>query len=320
MRTRASSEVKVADQVAAAVARIEAENPAIQIRLVANTVDLSRDGFHAAFEALLVGAALAMLVIWAFLRDWRATFVASLAIPLSLIPTFLVMKCLGFSLNNVTLLGLTLVIGVLVDDAIVEIENIVRHMRASPKAGAYRAALDGSAEIGFAVVATTAAILAVFVPVAFMPGIPGQFFRQFGLTVSAAVSFSLLVARLLTPLLSAYLLKPARERQIGIIHRTYIACLRCCLRHRLTTIGAGVLFFAVSVALVPFIPRDFVSAGDRGRSALSIELAPGATLAETEAVTREATRILKTRAEVVSVHSQGGGPAERQLDGEADTP
>jgi hydrophobic/amphiphilic exporter-1 (mainly G- bacteria), HAE1 family len=315
MRTRASSEVWVADQVATAITRIEAANPAIEIHLVANTVDFSRDGFHAAIEALLVGAVLAVLVIWAFLRDWRATFVASLAIPLSLVPTFLIMKWLGFSLNNVTLLGLTLVIGVLVDDAIVEIENIVRHLRSNPKAGAYRAALDGSAEIGLAVVATTAAILAVFVPVAFMPGIPGQFFRQFGLTVSAAVGFSLLVARLLTPLLSAYLLKPAVKRRAGSIQRTYIACLRCCLRHRLTTIGAGVLFFAVSVALVPFIPRDFVPGGDKGRSALSIELAPGATLADTEAVTREATRILKARTEVVSVFASIGTASTGGVDG-----
>jgi HAE1 family hydrophobic/amphiphilic exporter-1 len=319
MRTRASSEVWVADQVATAVGRIEAANPTIKIRLVANTVEFARDGFHAAIEALLVGAVLAVLVVWAFLRDWRSTFVASLAIPLSLIPTFFVMKWLGFSLNNVTLLGLTLVIGVLVDDAIVEIENIVRRMRANPKAGAYRAALDGSAEIGFAVVATTSAILAVFAPVAFMPGIPGQFFRQFGLTVATAVGFSLLVARLLIPLLSAHLLKPVRERerQAGSISRLYVAYLRCCLRHRLATVGAGILFFAVSVALAPFIPRDFIPGGDRARSALSIELAPGATLSDTEAVTREATRILRSRPEVVSVFAAIGTASSGGVEGAA---
>jgi hydrophobic/amphiphilic exporter-1 (mainly G- bacteria), HAE1 family len=322
MRTRASSEVAVADQVAAAIARIEAADPALRIALVANTVDFSRDGFRAAIEALLIGAALAVLVVWAFLRDWRATFVASVAIPLSLIPTFLVMKLLGFSLNNVTLLGLTLVIGVLVDDAIVEIENIVRHLRARPQDGAYVAALDGSAEIGFAVIATTAAILAVFVPVAFMPGIPGQFFRQFGLTVAAAVAFSLLVARLLTPLLSAYLLKPGQPQRRGRadggrMQRWYIGVLRACLRHRLVTIGGGILFFAASVALVPFIPHDFVPAGDRDRAALSIELAPGSTLADTEAVTREATRILKARPEVVSVFAAVGAASSGSVEGAA---
>ena len=208
LRLRGSSEVRVADQVAAAIARLEAANPGVRMRLVANTVDFVKAGLQAAVESFSVGALLAILVVWAFLRDWRATFMASIAIPLSLVPTFFVMNWLGFSLNNVTLLGLTLVVGVLVDDAIVEIENIVRRMRLKPEAGAYRAALDGSAEIGRAVVATTAAILAVFVPVSFMPGIPGQFFRQFGLTVATAVAFSLVVARLLTPLLGAYLLKP----------------------------------------------------------------------------------------------------------------
>jgi hydrophobic/amphiphilic exporter-1 (mainly G- bacteria), HAE1 family len=315
MRTRTSSEVAVADQITAGIARIQAADPAIRIQLVASTVEFSRDGYHAAIEALLIGAALAVLVVWAFLPDWRATFVASIAIPLSLIPTFLVMKLLGFSLNNVTLLSLTLVIGVLVDDAIVEIENIVRHLRARPLQGAWRAALDGSAEIGFAVTATTAAILAVFVPVAFMPGIPGQFFRQFGLTVAAAVAFSLIVARMLTPLLGAYLLKPGRPHsRTSPLERWYIAVLRACLRHRLTTIGGGLLFFTASVALVPFIPHDFIAAADRDRSALSIELAPGSTLADTETVTRAATAILKSRPEVISVFAAigtaGGGSVE----------
>ena len=306
MRMRSSSEVRVADQIAGALVRIEAATPSVRISLIATTVDFVKAGFQAATESFAVGALLAVLVVWAFLRDWRATFIVSLAIPLSLVPTFLVMKWFGFSLNNVTLLGLTLVVGVLVDDAIVEIENIVRHMRLNPEAGAYRAALDGSAEIGPAVVATTAAILAVFVPVAFMPGIPGQFFFQFGVTVSASVTFSLVVARLLTPLLGAHLLKPGRERSVGgfgagVVSRCYTTLLRCCLRHRLATMAIGAAFFGASLALAPLIPRDFVPDADRGRSVLAIELAPGATLADTEAVAQEATRILKARPEVVSV-------------------
>jgi HAE1 family hydrophobic/amphiphilic exporter-1 len=313
MRMRGSSEVLVADQVATALARIEAANPNVRIGLIATTVDFVKAGFRAAIESFAVGALLAVLVVWVFLRDWRATFIVSLAIPLSLVPTFLVMKWFGFSLNNVTLLGLTLVVGVLVDDAIVEIENIVRHMRLNPEAGAYRAALDGSAEIGPAVVATTAAILAVFVPVAFMPGIPGQFFFQFGVTVSASVTFSLVVARLLTPLLGAHLLKPGRQHYRGVdaVGRYYTVLLRFCLRHRLATMAIGAAFFGASIALAPLIPRDFVPGADRGRSVLSVELAPGATLADTEAVVREATRILKLRPEVVSVlatiGAAGGG-------------
>ena len=321
LRTRGSSEVQVAERVAAKAKEIEAAHPGVQIRLVTATTTFVLASYHGALEALLVGASLAVLVVWAFLRDWRATAIASLAMPLSLIPTFLVMSWLGFSLNNVTLLGLTLVVGVLVDDAIVEIENIVRHLRARPQQGAFRAALDASAEIGLAVVATTATILAVFVPVAFMPGIPGQFFREFGLTVAAAVFFSLVVARLLTPLLGAYFLKakPTRESKEvgdGTVGRRYLGLLGWCLRHRWLTMAGATGFFALSVALVPLIPQDFVPAADRGRSSVSIELAPGATLKQTEAVVQQATRILKARPEVESVfaslgtvNTAGSGPS-----------
>lgn len=324
MRTRGSSEVRVAEGVASRLAELKAAHPGVEVRRVAATVDFVLAGYRGAIEALMIGAGLAVAVVWLFLRDWRATAIASLAMPLSLVPTFLVMKWLGFSLNNVTLLGLTLVVGVLVDDAIVEIENIVRHLRGRGDGDAFRAALDASAEIGLAVVATTATILAVFVPVAFMPGIPGQFFRQFGLTVAAAVFFSLVVARLLTPLLGAYFLKAkpgrsasAEEVGDGPLGRRYIGLLGWCLRHRWATLGGATGFFAASVALVPLIPRDFVPAADRGRASLAIELAPGATLAETEAVAQRATRILKARPEVSSVFASlgtrnaggAGGPA-----------
>jgi HAE1 family hydrophobic/amphiphilic exporter-1 len=258
-----------------------------------------------------------MLVVWLFLRDWRATWIASIAMPLSLIPTFFVMWCFGFSLNNVTLLGLTLVVGVLVDDAIVEIENIVRHLRAQPERGTMRAALDASAEIGLAVVATTATILAVFVPVAFMPGIPGQFFREFGLTVAAAVAFSLVVARLLTPLLGAHFLKVSAsahdEDATGAFGRRYLPLLRWCLRHRFVTVLAGVGFLAASFALMPYIPKDFVPGADRGRASLSIELPPGSTLAETERAVQQATRILKARPEVASVFASMGTSTGGQM-------
>ncbi|MCR0985147.1 efflux RND transporter permease subunit [Roseomonas populi] len=320
LRTRGSSEVRVAEGVAARVVELQAAHPGVTIVKVADTVGFVLAGYHGAIEALLVGAGLAVLVVWVFLRDWRATAIASLAMPLSLIPTFFVMKWLGFSINNITLLGLTLVVGVLVDDAIVEIENIVRHLRARRDGSAMQAALDASAEIGLAVVATTATILAVFVPVAFMPGIPGQFFRQFGLTVATAVFFSLVVARMLTPLLGAYLLKPkthagSEEVGDGAVGRRYISLLGWCLRHRWTTLAGATAFFALSVALIPLIPQDFVPAADRGRASLAMELAPGATLADTEAAAAEVARILRARPEVASVftslgtRSAGGGPA-----------
>lgn len=318
MRTRGSSEVEVAELVAERARQIMAEHPGVTLTEVASTVTFVLAGYHGALEALAIGALLAMLVVWLFLRDIRATWIASVAMPLSLVPTFFVMWALGFSLNNVTLLGLTLVVGVLVDDAIVEIENIVRHLRAHPERGAIRAAFDASDEIGLAVIATTATILAVFVPVAFMPGIPGQFFREFGLTVAAAVAFSLVVARLLTPLLGAYFLREGGSRHHaedarGWFGRRYMAVLHWCLRHRLVTMLGGVGFLVFSLAMIPFIPQDFVPAADRGRSALSIELAPGATLADTEAVVQEATRILKARPEVASVFASLGTVSGGQM-------
>jgi HAE1 family hydrophobic/amphiphilic exporter-1 len=313
LRTRGSSEVRVAEGVAARLAALSAEHSGVEIRRVTATVDFVLAGYRGAMEALAIGAGLAVVVVWLFLRDWRATAIASLAMPLSLVPTFFAMRWFGFSLNNVTLLGLTLVVGVLVDDAIVEIENIVRHLRGRADGSAFEAALDASAEIGLAVVATTATILAVFVPVAFMPGIPGQFFRQFGLTVACAVFFSLVVARLLTPLLGSVFLKAIPHRHAageevgdGRIGRRYMALLDWCLRHRWTTLAGAAGFFVASLALVPLIPQDFVPAADRGRSALSIELAPGATLPETEAVAMAATRILKARPEVASVFASLG--------------
>ena len=317
LRTKGSSEVSVAEGVDTRVQRLMAEHEGVEVKLVASTVTFVLDGYHAAIEALAVGAGLAMLVVWIFLRDWRATWIASIAMPLSLIPTFAVMWILGFSLNNVTLLGLTLVVGVLVDDAIVEVENIVRHLRANPERGVRRAALDASAEIGLAVVATTATILAVFVPVAFMPGIPGQFFREFGLTVAAAVAFSLVVARLLTPLLGAHFLKSSGqahdEDARGWFGRRYLPLLQWCLRHRLVTVVAGIGFLGVSIALVPFIPQDFVPGADRGRTALSIELAPGSTLADTEAAVQQATAILRARPETRSVFASLGTNSDGQM-------
>ncbi|WP_207538765.1 efflux RND transporter permease subunit [Sabulicella rubraurantiaca] len=311
LRTRDSSEVRVAREVAARAALLEQQHPGVRIQRVTSTVAFVEAGYHAAVEALLAGMALAVVVVWIFLRDWRATVIACVAMPLSLIPTFFIMSWLGYALSNITLLALTLVVGVLVDDAIVEIENIVRHLKERPERGPFRAALDASAEIGLAVVATTATILAVFVPVAFMPGIPGQFFRQFGLTVAAAVTFSLIVARLLTPLMGAYLLRVRNDHRSeevgdGWAGRRYIALLRWSLRHRWLTLGGATAFFVLSVALVPMIPQDFVPAADRGRSALAMELAPGATLADTDRAVAEATRILRERPEVESVFASLG--------------
>ncbi len=238
----------------------------------------TKSDYQSAMHTLIEGAILAVIVVFLFLRDWRATIITATAIPLSILPTFWIMDTLGFSLNGVSLLAITLVTGILVDDAIVEIENIVRHMREGKSP--YRAAIEAADEIGLAVVATTLTIAAVFAPVSFMGGIAGQYFKQFGLTVAIAVLFSLLVARLITPLLAAYFLRDTghRESEDGFIMRRYVTLLGWSVRHRFATILMGFAVFAGSIYLATLLPSGFLPANDISRSLLSVELPPGSTI------------------------------------------
>jgi len=203
-RARGTSEVRVAGDVRKVIEELK-QNPHIQIEQVASSVDDVQRSFDSSMESLIIGALLAVFVVWLFLRDWRATFVSAIAMPMSLLPTFFIMHAFNQSLNVVTLLALSLTVGILVDDAIVEIENIVRHIREGKKP--YQAAIEAADEIGLAVVATTATLIAVFAPTGFMPGIVGQFFKSFAVASCVSVFFSLVVARTLTPLMGAYLLR-----------------------------------------------------------------------------------------------------------------
>ncbi len=212
-RALGASDVAVYDGAEKALEKIRKENPNIHITRLFSDVDYTKGQYTSSMEALVEGAVLAIVIVYLFLRDWRATMISAIAIPLSAIPTFWFMDLLGFTLNFLSLLALSLVAGVLVDDAIVEIENIVRHMRMGKSA--YQASIDAADEIGLAVVATTFSIVAVFLPVGLMPGIPGQFFKAFGLTVVAAVLMSLAVARLITPMVAAYFLKAHGHAEHG---------------------------------------------------------------------------------------------------------
>jgi HAE1 family hydrophobic/amphiphilic exporter-1 len=288
------------------VAAFAAGHPQVAISEVTSSTDEVLEGYAAAIEALLIGAALAIVVVWLFLRDLRATLISSVALPLSLLPTFGVMYLLNESLNTITLLGIALVVGILVDDAIVEIENIVRHMRQSGK-NAYEAAMEAADEIGLAVVATTFSIIAVFMPVGLMAGIAGQIFKAFAIAICTSVFFSLVVARMLTPLMGAYLMKPHGTLDDEAFWvPAYLRVLGWTLRWRWLTVFAGIAFFAGSMSLTGLLPTDFIPASDKGRSILAIELAPGASLADTDAAARRAVGILKARPEVMSVYTALG--------------
>lgn len=313
VRSTGSNLVDVGAGVEAKLAVLrKALPPDVKIEQIRTNAKFVMESYHASIDSLVVGAVLAVIVIWLFLRDWRAAVISAMAMPISVIPTFATMKWVGFTLNNMSLLGLALVIGILVDDAIVEIENIVRHIHMGKTP--YMAALEAADEIGLAVVATTMTIIVVFVPVAFMGGIPGQFFKQFGLTVAVAVFFSLLVARLLTPMMAAYFLRAPGEHETGksLLMRAYDATLEWAMANRLATVILSVGYFVFSLALFQTIPTSLVSQTDRGETLLTLELPPGVPLQATIDAARRASAICMKEPGVEKVFtiigaSSGGG-------------
>jgi multidrug efflux pump subunit AcrB len=307
-RTKGAGEIDVVKAVQAAVAAIRTEHPNVEIIEAIDNVWPVKENFHGSMWLLLEGAILAVIVVWFFLRDWRSTLVAATALPLSIAPTFLGMYFFGFTLNTVTLLSLALVVGILVDDAIVEIENIARHMRMGKSA--YQASMEAADEIGLAVIATTFALIAVFLPTAFMSGIVGKFFKQFGWTAVFAIFASLMVARMLTPMMSAYMLRadkmPGQEKDSRVM-TWYLGLVSWCIRHRWITALAAGLFFVGSIALVPLLPTGFVPPGDRSQTLVNIELPPGSTFAETFAAAEIARATVMTDKDVKEVFSSVGG-------------
>ena len=300
-RAKGASEVSVAEITHEQLAKVRADHPEVQIEMIDDQVYYTHGNYESAIHTLIEGAILAVLVVLAFLRNWRATLIAAVALPLSAVPTFWLMEMLGFSLNLVSFLALTLATGILVDDAIVEIENIARHIRMGKTP--YRAAIEAADEIGLAVIATTSTIVAVFVPVSFMPGIPGQYFRQFGLTVAIAVLFSLLVARLITPMMAAYLMRAkdavGHEGQgDGRFMRGYLWTVKKTTRvwrvpgmrwlrvpNYYFTVVAAIVVVVFSVILMLQVPGGLFPPEDESRIAISVELPAGASLEDTAATT-----------------------------------
>jgi len=309
-RSRGASDVEVGEGVQKALAELRASNPDIEFTEAFNFVTRVQEEFQGSMTMLYEGALLAVLVVWLFLKDWRATFISAVALPLSIIPAFLGMDYLGFSLNGITLLALSLVVGILVDDAIVEVENIVRHLRMGKTP--YQAAMEAADEIGLAVVATTFALVAVFLPTAFMSGIAGRFFKQFGWTAVLAVLASLVVARMLTPMMAAYLLKDSKhsEPPEGQVMQNYMQLATWCLEHRRTTMAAAAAFFIGSLLLIPLLPTGFIPPDDNPQTQVFIELSPGASLAQTSASAEAARQLLANVPYVKSVYATlGSGSA-----------
>ena len=297
-RAKGASDVTVFDNAMVKIAEIEKENPGVNFITLFNSVDYTKGQYKSSMAAMIEGALLAIVVVFLFLRDWRATIISAIAIPLSAIPTFWFLDLLGFTLNTMSLLALGLVAGVLVDDAIVEIENIVRHMRMGKSA--YQASIDAADEIGLAVVATTFSIVAVFLPVGLMPGVAGQFFKNFGLTVVASVLMSLAVARMITPMIAAYFLKSAGMAEHGEaswIDR-YMKILRWSLGHRRWMMGIGAAALGLTVALLIFLPKQFFPDGNTDFSRVRIEMVPGTTLERTREIANEAAAIIEKQPEV----------------------
>jgi len=313
-RAKGASEMTVRDNVERELAKLRADYPEIKMTKIDDAVAYTQGNYEAAMETLIEGSVLAVIVVLLFLRNLRATLIAAIALPLSAIPAFWFMSLFGFSLNLVSLLAITLVTGILVDDAIVEIENIVRHqnMGKSP----YRAALEAADEIGLAVIAISLTIVAIFAPVSFMGGIAGQYFRQFGLTVAAAVLVSLLVARLITPMMAAYLLRPVKEKHVadGLIMRAYTRFLSVTLRWRYVTLLAGLGLFAGSIYATYLLPSGFIPDGDESRIVISAELPPGSKLNETSIMTDKIYGALKDVPEVATVYALGGTSPTGDLD------
>ena len=325
-RAKGASDVTVFNDAVKKLEALEKRNPAVHFVLRSNSVKYTEEQYHSAIDAMIEGAVLAVIVVFLFLRDWRATIISALAIPLSAIPAFWFMDLLGFTLNQMTLLALSLVAGVLVDDAIVEIENIVRHMRMGKSA--YQASIDAADEIGLAVLATTMSIVAVFLPVGLMPGISGQFFKNFGLTVVASVLMSLAVARLITPMIAAYFLqsfghathgegrvmdwyvrtlhwtldsrKAAAWRARGGLRKVFNRVLD----HRMWAIGAGAVSFALTLFMFTVLPSQFQPTRDEDDANAQIEMVPGTTLAQTDAVVARVSEILRQQPEVTTVYAR----------------
>lgn len=277
-RNSGASDIDVFKEVESKIESLKQKYPSIEFEPIYNNVNRAKRAFDSSIRTLYEGTILAIVVVWFFLRDWRATLVSAVALPLSILPTFYLLEVfLGFTLNTLTLLALTLVIGILVDDAIVEIENMEKHL-AKGKAP-LQAAADAAQEIGLAVIATTFTLIAVFLPTAFMGGIPGKFFNQFGWTAAISVFLSLLVARFLTPVMAAYFMKPKKHsespKKESKTMSFYLKVIEWTTYHYIKTILISVVILVGSLFLASKITTEFIPASDESQINLTVKTHTG---------------------------------------------
>ena len=308
----------VADAAQKAVDQFIAANPGLNVEATSEQATFIREATSATQEALGLAVILAVIVILPFLRDWRATTISAIAIPVSLLGTACVMWVFHFNLETITLLALALVVGVIVDDAIVAVENIVRHLEAGE--APMRAALNANKEIGLTLVAASLTIVAVFLPIGLMQGALGQFFRAFGITASAAILFSLLAARTLSPTIAAWWLKPrkplATRQKIDLertsAHPRYRQLIGWSLAHRRYVIGLAILAFAAGLGLIPFIPKGFLPHLDRGEFLITFQSPLGTSLRDTTADAATLENSVKTDPAVSDIYTTIGSEPKQQ--------
>ncbi|HWU18954.1 MAG TPA: efflux RND transporter permease subunit [Devosia sp.] len=319
VKTQGANTVGVAEDVRAAIANMQAnELPEdVHLEIVRDNAVPVEDSFHAVQNMLIEGAVLAVLIVFLFLNSWRSTVITGLTLPISIIGTMIVLYFLGFTLNMMTLMALSLAVGILIDDAIVVRENIMRHLHMGKSHR--QAALDGTNEIGLAVLATTLSIVAVFLPVAFMEGILGRFFLQFGVTVSVAVLISLFVAFTLDPMMSSVWYDPAAhpdakrgpigkavaqfDRFFQWVGEGYRKLLRWCLKFRKTTLAIAVASFIGTFFLFPLVGVEFVPATDNGEFQVDIETPTGSSIDYTASKVRQIDATLKRFPEVAGTYA-----------------
>lgn len=292
--------IKVVENIAKAVNKLKLTMPkGINVGVSFDTSVFIRQSKDAAIDELVVGSILAIIVIFVFLRTVGGTIIAATAIPSSVISAFTMMYVMNFSLNMMSLLALSLVVGILVDDAVVDLENIYRRIEMGENP--YDAAIKATNEITLAVAATTFSIVAVFVPIGFMSGIVGQFFKQFGLTVSVAVLISLLVARTLTPTLAAHFLRPLKNshsEEIRGIAVTYKSILTWALKHRIVTVILTIVVFIGGIMITALVPKGFVPKNDRDEFSIAVQAPSGGTINQTAAILNEIAKRVSTDSDV----------------------